>query len=30
MMKRIYICIIVAVFSVLQVAAQDVSSQERR
>ena len=30
MMKRIYICIIVAVFSVLQVAAQDVSSQESR
>lgn len=30
MMKRIFICIIVAVFSVLQVAAQDVSSQESR
>ena len=30
MMKRIYICIIVAVFSVLQLAAQDVSSQESR
>lgn len=30
MMKRIYICIIVAVFSVLQAGAQDVSSQESR
>ena len=30
MMKRIYICIIIAVLSVLQAGAQDVSSQESR